>query len=76
MLSFFPDLSCLVSQVLPPKEMLTSVAVPSVNSIRYHPIKRISNVVETEDKDVDFAIDKMPCRFQVDVIETNFVRVS
>ncbi|CAL1295066.1 unnamed protein product [Larinioides sclopetarius] len=63
------------SEVPPPKKMLTSIDVPSVKSIKFHPIKRICNVLKTEDNDVDFNIESMPCRFQLDVINTNFVRL-
>ncbi|GFS72170.1 uncharacterized protein C05D11.1 [Nephila pilipes] len=63
------------SEVPPPKKMLTSIDVPSVKSIKFHPIKRKCNVLETEDNNVDFNIQKMPCRFQLDVINTNFVRI-
>ncbi|GFR13936.1 uncharacterized protein C05D11.1 [Trichonephila clavata] len=63
------------SEVKPPKEMLSSIDVPSVKSIKFHPIKRICNVFETEDNNVDFNLKKMPCHFQLDVINTNFVRI-
>ncbi|XP_035211557.1 uncharacterized protein C05D11.1-like [Stegodyphus dumicola] len=63
-----------VNEVPPPKEMITSVDVPSVNSIKFHPIKRVCNASKSEDENLDYSISKMPCRFQLDVVNTNFVR--
>ncbi|GIY84345.1 uncharacterized protein C05D11.1, partial [Caerostris extrusa] len=59
----------------PPKEMLSLIDVPSVKSIKFHPIKRICNVLKSEDNNIDFNINQMPCHFQLDVINTNFVRI-
>nr|XP_042906689.1 uncharacterized protein C05D11.1 isoform X2 [Parasteatoda tepidariorum] len=63
------------NEILPPKEVLNSITVPSVKSIKLHPLKRICNIVETESCGLDFPIKKMPCRFQLDAINTNFIRV-
>ncbi|XP_054720900.1 uncharacterized protein C05D11.1-like [Uloborus diversus] len=62
------------NEVSPPKAVIQSVSVPSVKSIKFHPIKRCCNVSDNESTDVDFKIKSMPCRFQLDVINTNFVR--
>lgn len=52
------------NEIPAPAAMLTSVAVPSPDNIKFHPIERV--VVDQE---------KVPFRFQYDSIKTNFITI-
>ena len=55
--------------------VLTSVDVPDVKSIFFHPIKPSSNHRAAENQHPLFPLDKIPFKFQLDDIHTNFVQV-
>ena len=55
--------------------VLTSVDVPDVKSIFFHPIKPSSNHRAAENQHPLFPLDKIPFKFQLDDIHSNFVQV-
>ena len=74
--------SCLMGgvclrQVEAPKSMLTSMPVPSTESIHFHPLTPSSNLPSRLGvENAKFPVGDLPYRFQLDDISTNFARVS
>lgn len=62
---------------MPPVELITSVPIPDINSITYHPIRRYCNRSEASECDCfPGALEKMPIRFQLDDVKTQFVYIN
>lgn len=60
-----------------PEEMLTRVSVPDVARIHFHHINPSSNLnPKTANANTRFPLDKIPFRFQLDDMKTNFVQIS
>ena len=65
-----------------PDTVLTSVSVPDVDSIHFHPIvARCNRKLEQCAKDsgsmnAAFPLDDIPFQFQLDDVHTNFVQVE
>lgn len=55
----------------PPNEMLTSVPIPSIESIKFHSIEKFTS--QSSQQHPQFDISKTPLFFQVDHVKTNFV---
>ncbi|KAL5012223.1 hypothetical protein ScPMuIL_010774 [Solemya velum] len=64
------------NEVEPPEGVLTSLPVPDVSSINFHPIKSSSNKTETDDSNPGFPLADIPFRFQLDDTHTNFIQIS
>lgn len=61
---------------MPPVELITSVPIPDINSITYHPIRRYCNRSDaSECERFPGALEKMPVRFQLDDAKTQFVYI-
>lgn len=55
---------------------MTSVTVPDVGSIQFHPIIPAANLSkEAANKIPEFPLAEIPYKFQLDHIHTNFVQV-
>ena len=64
-------------QVEPPKSVLTSMPVPSTESIHFHPLTPSSNLPARAGRENSkFPVSDLPYKFQLDDISTNFARVS
>ena len=64
-------------QVEPPKSVLTSMPVPSTDSIHFHPLTPSSNLPARAGRENSkFPVSDLPYKFQLDDISTNFARVS
>ena len=58
-----------------PDSVLTSVDVPDIKSIQFHPVKPTSNHRAAENQNQLFPLDKIPFKFQLDDVHSNFVQV-
>ena len=59
-----------------PLELITSVPIPDINSISYHPVKRYCNRGENSaiaECDRFSTLNQIPVRFQLDDVKTQFV---
>ncbi|CAN7993566.1 unnamed protein product [Ixodes hexagonus] len=64
-----------VNEREPPKEMILSVHVPPLSTIKFHGLTRACNQVS--DAGIgDFSLKGIPYRFQLDNIKSNFVSLS
>ncbi|XP_023210956.1 uncharacterized protein C3H1.02c-like [Centruroides sculpturatus] len=61
------------NDIKPPKELLQSVPIPSVDKIKFHSIRRLTNC--KEDPTFDQMLQEMPCSFHLDDINTKFVKL-
>uniref|UniRef100_A0A1B6DB00 Peptidase M16C associated domain-containing protein n=1 Tax=Clastoptera arizonana TaxID=38151 RepID=A0A1B6DB00_9HEMI len=59
------------NEVAPPEHILTSIKIPSIDSINFHPIKTYTT--DSEEQHDQFDASKAPVYMQVDHILTNFV---
>ncbi|OWF39921.1 uncharacterized protein C05D11.1-like [Mizuhopecten yessoensis] len=60
-----------------PEDVLTQVSVPDVSSIHFHHINPSSNLdPKTANANLKFPLDKIPFRFQLDDMKTNFVQIN
>lgn len=68
----------MANEIPPPAEMLQSVPVPSVESLKFFTIHRGCNYPCNSQCECisDFSLQKMPCRFQLDDIQSIFVRMD
>lgn len=57
-----------------PPEHLSSVPIPSIDSISYHTVKNFST--ESSDQHPKFDVSKLPLYTYLDQVNTNFVYVS
>ncbi|XP_073242896.1 uncharacterized protein C05D11.1-like [Porites lutea] len=69
------------NEVAPPPEVVTSLPVPSISSISFHPIKMFSNrrqdgCSHSEPEAVKFPVSEIPYAFQLDHVSTLFVKLS
>ncbi|XP_046995924.1 uncharacterized protein C05D11.1-like isoform X1 [Schistocerca americana] len=55
----------------PPEEMLTSVPIPSIASINFHPIKRYTT--DSSEQHPKFDLSGVPVQMHLDDIHTNFI---
>ncbi|CAG2067937.1 unnamed protein product, partial [Timema podura] len=58
----------------PPKHMLTSVPIPSISSINFHPLKFYT--AESPEQHPRFHLPQAPVYMHLDHLHTNFVYVS
>ncbi|XP_067661811.1 uncharacterized protein C05D11.1-like [Haliotis asinina] len=64
------------NEIEPPEDLLTSVTVPDVGSIQFHPIIPAANhSKEAANKVPEFPLAEIPFMFQLDHIHTNFVQI-
>lgn len=61
-------------QIPPPEKMLTSIHIPGIESINFHPIKAYTT--DSNEQHPNFNAAEAPVFMQVDHIHTNFVYVS
>lgn len=59
------------NKIKPPKELLQSMSIPSVDTIKFHSIRRLCNY--KEDPISNEVLKDIPCSFQLDDINTKFV---
>jgi len=62
------------NDVQAPTDLITSVPIPDINSISYHPIQRFCNrSVQGSQEASDFTLKDLPVRFHLDHVKTQFV---
>ncbi|XP_064646790.1 uncharacterized protein C05D11.1-like [Lineus longissimus] len=65
------------NELEPPEDVITSVDVPSVSCIKFHPLKPSSNHVKaTANANKLFPLAAVPVAFQLDDIRTNFIQMT
>ena len=65
------------NEVEPPDDLVASVAVPGIDSIRFHPVETRTNRRGENDASTSrFPLERMPFQFQLDDIHTSFVQVG
>ena len=62
---------------LPSVDLITSVPIPNINSVTYHPINRFCNRDHTSNcsSPKNFDLNQISLRFQLDHVKTNFVHL-
>lgn len=64
-------------QLQPPEDVLTSVPVPSTDSIHFHSLVPYCNIPgRNSASNPRFPLKELHCQFQLDDMSTNFARVS